>query len=937
MNAPDRRWRRVEALYHEMLSRPPNERAAALAAACPDDPGLAAEVQSLLDQPGSAGGFLVTPALEVVARVVSGSRASLTGQRIGAFEVQDLLAVGGMGEVYRARDTKLGRDVAIKVLPEAFAHDHARLARFNREAQALASINHPNIAVIHGIEEIPAASGSGPGSRALVMELVEGEDLSARMARGPLPASEALPIARQIAKALQAAHEHGIVHRDLKPANIKVRADGTVKVLDFGLAKVQPIADVEDRAGSFNPPTGAGAVMGTPGYMSPEQIRGQHVDWRSDLFAFGVVLYEMLTGRRAFARGSDVETLNAALTETLPDLNTIATGTDPALGTTVARCLEKKPEDRFQSAEDLGFALEALSATSGPQVQGRQRVRRLWGLAIAGVALFSLAATAVIVSRRGTPPPKATYRQVTSDGRAEAVDVAPNGETLAYVTNDTSGGRLMVRDLPGGAPAEIYRSDQQITALRWAHSGRSIAARTGDGVVVLSRFGGAPIHIAARGRTISWSQDDSELVLGTAGAKRFAAVSIPTGEFRKVEINGPFTLAFVTDVSPDDKRVLLHTSTESGDSGVWSIAQDGRDLREHVREKSPVVDARWALDGGSFYYLVQGESSSELRRARLTTDGPDDRPVVLEAGLTGGSNISISRDGKLAYPRVTRGSRLAGVDLAATFSSHEPIQPREMPGGPPSRAPQFSRDGSRLAFVRQDGELGQVLLASPTGKVQQTLVSRKGSAGEVAWSPDATQVAYTFRDAGGPALHVWTAATGADRLLVKGSFEGLSWGVGGQIACTTPGLETIVLVNATTGQLDDLLPRTGQAFVFSARYSNRGDRIAMNYNGRTKGGLAVVSLHDRSLAIVMASVSGASLAPIGWSADDRVIYAINRTSGDLLAVQSDGKSHHMLGILPSPDVMGHVVELMGSLKLVFSIPDDRSDVWIIDNFDGGRR
>jgi len=185
VNAPDRRWNRVDALYHEILSRPPHERAAALAAACPDDPGLAAEVQSLLDQPGSAAGFMVTPVLDVVARMVSETHTSLSGQRIGVFELRDLLAVGGMGEVYRARDTKLGRDVAVKVLSEVFAHDHERLARFNREAQALAALNHPNIAVIYGVEEMPATNGSGPGSRALVMELVEGEDLSARIARGP--------------------------------------------------------------------------------------------------------------------------------------------------------------------------------------------------------------------------------------------------------------------------------------------------------------------------------------------------------------------------------------------------------------------------------------------------------------------------------------------------------------------------------------------------------------------------------------------------------------------------------------------------------------------------------------------------------------------------------------------------------------------------------
>ncbi len=247
------------------------------------------------------------------------------GTRVGPYEIAAALGAGGMGEVYRARDTKLNRDVAIKVLPAAFADDPERLARFTREAQTLAALNHPNIAAIYGIEELGAAGASGPGSRALVMELVEGEDLSAHIARGPIPVAEALPIARQIAEALEAAHEHGIVHRDLKPANIKLRGDGTVKVLDFGLAKAMDSvgSSVSNPDVSHSPTlactgTQAGLILGTAAYMSPEQAKGKAVDQRADIWAFGVVLYEMLTGQRAF-KGDDVsETLASVLKDTLP-------------------------------------------------------------------------------------------------------------------------------------------------------------------------------------------------------------------------------------------------------------------------------------------------------------------------------------------------------------------------------------------------------------------------------------------------------------------------------------------------------------------------------------------------------------------------------------------------------------------------------------------
>src|ERR1700730_14947841 len=239
------------------------------------------------------------------------------GARLGPYEILSALGAGGMGEVYRARDTKLNRDVALKILPDAFGSDPDRLARFTREAQTLAALNHPNIAHLHGLEE------SG-GVRALVMELVEGEDLSQRIARGAIPIDEALPIAKQIAEALEAAHEQGIIHRDLKPANVKVRPDGTVKVLDFGLAKAMESPAANDPSVSQSPTittpamTQAGMLLGTAAYMSPEQARGKPVDKRSDIWAFGAVLFEMLTGKRAFA-GQEVSDVLGSLLAPGPD------------------------------------------------------------------------------------------------------------------------------------------------------------------------------------------------------------------------------------------------------------------------------------------------------------------------------------------------------------------------------------------------------------------------------------------------------------------------------------------------------------------------------------------------------------------------------------------------------------------------------------------
>ena len=315
------------------------------------------------------------------------------GTRLGPYEIVSALGAGGMGEVYGARDTKLDRAVAIKILPEAFAADTERIARFQREAKTLASLNHLNIAHIHGLEE-------SNGVRALVMELVEGEDLAQRIARGAIPVDEALPIAKQIADALEAAHEQGIIHRDLKPANIKVRPDGTVKVLDFGLAKAMEPASAQAlrRARIMSPTittpahlrqgfggqamTQAGMILGTAAYMSPEQARGKTVDKRADIWAFGCVLYEMLTGQRAFDGEGVSETL-ARVIEREPDWARLPATLSPALRTYLTRCLQKDPRQRVQAIGDVRLALEgafetAVAQTAAPAAAAQCAASHWW-------------------------------------------------------------------------------------------------------------------------------------------------------------------------------------------------------------------------------------------------------------------------------------------------------------------------------------------------------------------------------------------------------------------------------------------------------------------------------------------------------------------------------------------------------------------------------
>src|SRR5512135_3303492 len=394
------------------------------------------------------------------------------GTKLGPYEIQAPLGAGGMGEVYRARDGKLNRDVAIKVLPETLARDADRLARFQREAQVLASLNHPHIAAIYGLEK----SGD---LEALVLELVGGETLAERIARGPLPVEEALAIARQIADALEAAHERGVVHRDLKPANVKVTPEGQVKVLDFGLAKALA-GDASSPDMTHSPTitaeaTQAGVVIGTAAYMSPEQARGKAVDKRADIWAFGVVLYEMLTGRKLF-EGETVSDVLAGVLRAEIDWSKLPPTTPAAMRCVLRRCLDRDPKHRLRDIGDARIALEDLASTASLSSAAAEPVGAApasrpvwpWVAAVLAAVLFGAAAGRFAFSPHRVPAPAVRFEVAVPAVSGAAI--SPNGRLLAIVSR----GRLFVRDLDRLELREIAGTEGAIRPF-WSPDSRTIA------------------------------------------------------------------------------------------------------------------------------------------------------------------------------------------------------------------------------------------------------------------------------------------------------------------------------------------------------------------------------------------------------------------------------------------------------------------------------
>src|SRR5215468_2314917 len=359
------RWQKLSNVLYQALELAPADRSAFLDRACASDTTLRREIESLL-----------SASVEMNSSFLKSSSLAMTikpGTRIDDYEVETLIGSGGMGEVYRARDIRLKRAVAIKVLPQFVSNDPDRLRRFEQEAQAAAALNHPNIVAVFQL-------GTYQGTPYMVLELLEGQNLRERLSAGALSASKVVEYGVQISRGLAAAHEKGIVHRDLKPENLFLTKDERVKILDFGLAKLTGVADaqVQTEIPTRRVDTDPGVVMGTVGYMSPEQLRGQAVDHRSDIFSFGAIFYEMLSGRRAFHGGSRAETMSAILKEDPPDLSETNKNIAPALERVVHHCLEKNREARFHSASDLAFALEALSGATSISGQTVTAIPAVW-------------------------------------------------------------------------------------------------------------------------------------------------------------------------------------------------------------------------------------------------------------------------------------------------------------------------------------------------------------------------------------------------------------------------------------------------------------------------------------------------------------------------------------------------------------------------------
>jgi serine/threonine protein kinase/Tol biopolymer transport system component len=603
-----RRWQQIERLFHDALARPVEERAAFLDRSCAGDESLRRDVNALLDSPATANRFLEGDALQVAARMVGVSKMSvLPGRRLGVYELQERIGSGGMGDVYRGHDTRLGRDVAIKMLPAGVGTDPDRRARFEREARVLAALNHPNIGAVYGFEE--AVGESGESVRGIILELIEGETLSERVRRGAVPVDEAIGIARQIAGALDVAHEKGIVHRDLKPANIKIAPDGVVKVLDFGLAKT--IADDGALGESAIPShTVDGAILGTAAYMSPEQARGQPVDKRTDIWAFGCVLFEMLAGRPPFARETIPDTL-AAVLEAEPEWQWLPSLTPPHIIRLLERCLVKDMRRRIRDIADARAELDEpitqSSSIARDRMSARTKSARTTTVMSRRSAMW-LAAWAMVItgavlgwrlwsdSHPRDPLAGATFTRLTDwEGSEQQVAISRDGTFVAFVSNRSGTWDAWVGEV--GADTFSNLTNGAVPDLRNYEVPNVGFTPDGTLVTLWVRLTDPANRSQANGWTVPTIGGQLRPYMDRYASNVAEAVWSPDGKRLVYQTGSPGDPMFVRDLDQGTSRQILVS-----DAGVHN----------HF----PL----WSPDG-TFIYFVRGFPPDQMDLWRIRADG----------------------------------------------------------------------------------------------------------------------------------------------------------------------------------------------------------------------------------------------------------------------------------------------------------------------------
>ena len=761
------RWHRVDEIYHKAAALSPEAREAFVGQACEGDEEVRRDVFSLLAHTEEAETFLESGVMGHAALLLGGDAAGLAGRTLGAYRLLSAIGAGGMGCVYLAEDTRLERQVAVKVLLPGMSADTQWRRRFEQEARVASALNHPGIVTIHDI-------GRDAGVDFLVMELVRGETLAKRIPEGGMSVAEARRYGIEMADALAAAHAAGIVHRDLKPGNVMVTESGGIKVLDFGLAKTGPALRTARSASGLS---GEGTIVGTVAYMSPEQAKGLPVDARTDIFSFGAVLYEMLTGRRAFKGDSDISTL-AALLDKEPELLKLR-HTPGEMRQIVSRCLAKSRDDRYQNFEDVRAALEAV--TPGVRISRR---------ALGGAALATAAATGGIWFARG-PGWASKNRPVhltNFPGEEQYPSLSPDGREVVFSwKKENEADIFVIRVDEKAEPRRLTQHRDKQAFPRWSPDGRSIAYTHGDTnayrLAVVPAAGGLPKELGKFPfRAVEWAGDSEWIIATHAGGSmhdRLALVSPVSGEIRPIPYEALQPATRVRDVypalSPDGKSLAFaRMGAADTERDLFIVPLAGGKPRRLTHRDRYISGLCFTPDGAEVLFQSSFKGYTGLFRVPVSGDGAGEPSPVAGAGENGHypvfAGTGWKRRARLVYSEMSQRRHLVRLDFVpggtTAGSLRTLVEPREAPDG--AYSPSLSPDGRQIAYASVQPSKTGIWIISSNGGPARHLTSYGVGAALPVWSPDGRSIAFQSAPEGRKGLYIIPAEGGPVQLIAPG-------------------------------------------------------------------------------------------------------------------------------------------------------------------------
>jgi len=864
----------------------------------------------------------------------------------GRYQIIEELGHGGMGRVYRALDRKINEEVALKLIKPEIASEKKVLERFASELKIARKIAHKNVGRMYHLSE-------DKGTHYITMEYVRGEDLK-RMIRmsKQLSIATAVGVAKQIMEGLAEAHRLGIVHRDLKPGNIMIDREGDARIMDFGIARLLSAKGI----------TGVGVAVGTPDYMSPEQVEGKEVDGRADIYSLGIILYEMVTGRVPFEGDTPYSVGYKHKNEQPFSPKAINPQVPEDLSGLILRCLEKPPDKRFQTADELRVELEKIEKSlpttakrtpvpKGTSLTSREitikfTARKLIVPGLAFIALMAAVSLAIVFLPHRAPRQKAgpVHKQITFTGNASSPAISPDGKFLAYTDRISSNERkVLVRDLAGGQAIEVSRG-RDCAGLRWSPDGSELSfySEKSDkkwATWIVPRLGGKARELDGIYYSV-WSPDGSQFASWSDEKKELSFTNKITGESRSITMDKSFpSYANDLDWSPSGKFILLTMYDDKDACSLWTVTADGSRHNKIIEDPNNWFgSARWSPRGDAIYYVREREPTTDIWKVSISpeTGRPSKPPAPVFEGHQIGDYFTITNDGKsLAYTREIWHSNLWLATLEGA-GKHKKVDVRQLTTGMLlTMAPNFSPDGRNIVYGRGSDTMEIFVIPADGGEPQQVTFMNSWNYGPV-WSPDGTEIA--FASSQGDVSRIWkvSAGGGTPRQFIKTEGIWPAWAPGPKILFQSYSGMNLMALDQTTEDSASLFKVDSAGGMLHPVWSPDGKRVAVRTKKGTDSDLAIwiLSVEDSSEVLLRKG----DAAPFSWSPDGKRIYAWETIlgGGNVLTISpEDGRTEVLFNLRLGPE-MGRLIlrpHTVDGRRFVFEGRKTQSDVWVLENFD----